>query len=87
MTAIEPRPDDVGVLDAQSFVDETEERLAAIEQALSALDEGRYGHCEVCGQQIDGALLVQRPSARWCVAHEDGHRVAGLLDEDPRPSG
>jgi RNA polymerase-binding transcription factor len=44
------------------------DRLAAIDEALRRLDEGRYGHCERCGKPIDPARLTARPSAATCLS-------------------
>ncbi len=52
-----------------SVLDAIEEELADVERALTSLDEGTYGQCEVCGQRIDDAVLVRTPAARFCGEH------------------
>lgn len=48
--------------------EEERQELAAIDEALRRISEGRYGTCLACG----GALGLQRiraiPEARYCVA-------------------
>jgi DnaK suppressor protein len=49
-----------------SLLDHSESRLAAITATLVRLDEGRYGICEECEQQISLARLESVPFARRC---------------------
>ncbi len=43
------------------------EMLAEIEAALARLDDGTYGDCLECGEQIDVERLEAIPSAALCV--------------------
>jgi RNA polymerase-binding protein DksA len=43
------------------------EQLEQIEDALERLDEGRYGQCENCGQEIPPGRLEILPHATLCV--------------------
>ena len=43
------------------------EQLAQIEAALQKLDEGRYGLCDNCGQQIAPGRLEVLPYANLCI--------------------
>jgi DnaK suppressor protein len=52
--------------------------LAEVEAALRRLDAGRYGLCEVCGQQIAAGRLEAMPAARYCVADQ------ARAERDPR---
>ncbi len=45
------------------------EQLDDVEAALKALDEGRYGLCEVCGEPIADARLEAMPTSRRCINH------------------
>lgn len=47
-----------------------EEELAAVEQALIRLDEGRYGVCDSCGATIADIRLAEHPAARFCEGHQ-----------------
>jgi DnaK suppressor protein len=66
----EPYREDEAEYAARQFADVTEQRLADVEHALSRLDSGSYEQCEVCGQPIGVARLEERPSRRFCVAHD-----------------
>ena len=41
--------------------------LAAIEAALSRLDEGTYGTCSTCGRRIEAARLEALPATPHCL--------------------
>lgn len=43
-----------------------EERLALLEVALDQLDEGTYGRCSRCGEDIDFERLKVSPEATHC---------------------
>ena len=53
----------VAVLEAIS-----DQRRQVVE-ALTRLDEGTYGTCEVCGQPIGDARLEVMPATRFCIEH------------------
>lgn len=63
--------------------------LIAIDTALARIDDGSYGECEECGEEIPAARLRIHPLARTCVdcqetAETDARRRykrPGLLDE------
>lgn len=50
-----------------AFIENARERLAHVEAALAKMDEGSYGVCEVCGQDIPEARLEARPLSVRCV--------------------
>jgi RNA polymerase-binding transcription factor DksA len=56
---MEPGPD-------LSILDDLEVELRDVEHALHRLEEGTYGVCEVCGEQIGDARLEANPVARIC---------------------
>jgi RNA polymerase-binding transcription factor DksA len=56
----------------EALTDRVRQHLAEVEAAQARLVAGRYGACEVCGEQIDGARLEARPTARTCVDHVGG---------------
>lgn len=43
------------------------ESLEQLNAALARIDEGRYGKCEDCGEEIPRERLEIRPQARFCV--------------------
>lgn len=53
---------------ALSRIEQTRRRLAEVEAALAKMDEGTYGTCEDCGQEIAEARLEARPLSVRCVA-------------------
>jgi len=67
-TRPEPREDPTDEV-ARRVAEEAEQRLGDIEHALARLDDGSYGHCEVCGRPIEPEHLAERPSARRCALH------------------
>lgn len=48
--------------------DRREQEIGRIDAALMRLDEGEYGYCLECGQQIDVARLEADPAASHCVS-------------------
>ncbi|WP_394188164.1 TraR/DksA C4-type zinc finger protein [Paenisporosarcina quisquiliarum] len=61
----------------QHKVDEIEQ----LESALKAMEEGTYGKCEVCGEEIPIERLEALPMARTCIEHANHD-----FDTDSRPS-
>ena len=49
-----------------------QERLKGVQAALSRMDAGTYGICELCGTQIDPARLRVLPSATTCIKCQRG---------------
>lgn len=45
-----------------------ESRLAQVETALTKLDQGCYGICEICGNEIDPKRLERLPFASLCIS-------------------
>lgn len=66
------------IADRNEDSDERQAILAALEtqyndstRALSKIEQGTYGTCEVCGDEIEEARLNANPSARTCIVHMD----------------
>ena len=51
-----------------ALLDQARDQLTRVDAALARLDEGTYGVCERCGQQIAAARLEARPTATMCIA-------------------
>lgn len=51
------------------LLDTIESELADVAHALSRLEDGTYGSCEVCGQAIGAGGLAERPATRFCPDH------------------
>ena len=43
------------------------DHLTSLERALERLEQGDFGRCEVCGEQIPMERLEVRPATRTCV--------------------
>ncbi len=43
--------------------------LDEVERALAKLDDGTYGACEICGEQISEVRLEAMPATRFCISH------------------
>jgi len=53
----------------RALIDRLTGALRDVERALGKLDEGTYGTCEVCGDEIAEPRLEAMPSARYCIQH------------------
>lgn len=51
------------------LVEELETRHEEVEEALEKIDNGTYGTCDECGEEIPLDRLEANPAARTCVAH------------------
>ncbi|WP_193611324.1 TraR/DksA C4-type zinc finger protein [Nocardioides lijunqiniae] len=51
-----------------ALVRQASQHLEEVEAALARLDDGSYGRCAVCGQQIAAGRMKVRPTARTCVS-------------------
>jgi RNA polymerase-binding transcription factor DksA len=64
-------PDGAGLAVERSqivaFLDQAQEHLARIVEALDRLAAGRYPDCETCGGPIGTQRLAARPSATRCI--------------------
>ncbi len=53
----------------QAVLAELETRYNNIQRALSKIDAGTYGVCEISGEEIESDRLDANPAARTCKAH------------------
>ena len=51
----------------RALLESLQERKASIERALSRSDQGTYGVCTECGQEIDPDRLSVLPDTRLCI--------------------
>ncbi len=54
-----------------ALIERAHTHLQRIDAAGLRLEEGRYGICEVCGDEIPATRLEARPTARTCVEHAE----------------
>lgn len=52
-----------------ALANQARRQLREIEEALQALDEGRYGICQTCGASIPFERLEALPTALYCKDH------------------
>lgn len=74
--ALGQHPGDYGsevasTMDTELLVDTVADQRRAVQDALTRLDEGRYGRCAVCGREIDDERLEARPEVLTCREHAD----------------
>ena len=50
---------------------EARQSLIYVENALSRIENGTYGKCEVCGEQIEEQRLQALPYANLCMEHAE----------------
>jgi DnaK suppressor protein len=73
--------DDDGLADATAemevaMVMRESQELQEVEAALARLDDGSYGNCCDCGEDIDHARLKANPVARRCLPCQEKHERA-----------
>jgi len=69
-----------------SLIERVEERLRAIDFAFNLLEQGRYGICTICNQDIPVERLETMPLAAYCVdcqgkRERRQHLGEGTVDE------
>ena len=52
-----------------AIVERLEAQLKNVEKALEKIEDGTYGQCEVCREEINEARLKAFPAATTCIAH------------------
>jgi RNA polymerase-binding transcription factor DksA len=53
--------------DNLSLEGELEKALRDVESALKSVEEGKYGICKYCNQEIDERRVVARPTSSSCI--------------------
>lgn len=69
-TEVADKFEELGINDAVGG--ELEKQLKDVDDALTKIDEGNYGICEVSGEKIEEDRLEANPSARTCKEHMNG---------------
>lgn len=52
-----------------AVLENLETRLAEVNSALTKIEEGKYGVCDVCGEKIEEDRLEANPAAATCKSH------------------
>jgi len=55
--------------DVTAELSTAESGVADVEVALTRIDDGTYGTCEVCSEALPGAVLEAAPASRTCARH------------------
>jgi RNA polymerase-binding transcription factor DksA len=55
----------------KNLMAEARQSLIYVENALSQIENGTYGECEVCGEQIEEQRLEALPYATLCMDHAE----------------
>jgi RNA polymerase-binding transcription factor DksA len=55
----------------RAIADQLEIRYNSIKRALSKIEKGTYGVCEISGEPIEADRLEANPAARTCKKHMD----------------
>ena len=66
-----------------TLVEDQQETIQQIDEALDRIDAGSYGKCEPCGEQIAKARLEALPQAKYCVDCQERIDDGDLTIEDP----
>ena len=53
----------------KNLMGEARQSLIYVENALSRIENGTYGECEVCGEKIEEQRLKALPYATLCMEH------------------
>ena len=75
----------------QSLLEQLDQQLRDVDDAIMRLDRGEYGLCEVCGELIGEAQLEALPATRFCLLHQElaerevGPRVCPVVPPTPCP--
>lgn len=71
-------PQEVSHLEVENHILHSEEYyVEKIATALSRIEEGTYGRCESCGNEIPVARLEAKPSASLCVNCQERKEKGG----------
>lgn len=52
-----------------AILEKLEPQLANVEKALGKIEEGSYGKCDVCEEEIDEDRLDANPASTTCIEH------------------
>lgn len=62
-------------------INELEKRYRDVLDALSRIEQGTYGMCDVDGNEIELERLEANPAARTCIEHMSGESTPPSDDE------
>jgi DnaK suppressor protein len=59
-----------------ALLENADDQRAQVVAALQRLDDGSYGRCVDCGEQIPEVRLEVRPEAARCIQDQEKHEAA-----------
>jgi len=65
-------------------IDRDADELRRIDSALARINEGSYGQCETCGQEIPAARLQAEPTALRCLQCQERYEQTHAGNGTPR---
>jgi hypothetical protein len=60
----------------ETAIDEVDQLLDSVEEALAALDDGTYGVCRTCGSAVEPSRLAGDPLVRVCGSCGSGTTIS-----------
>ena len=60
--------------ETEALINELRAALREVEHAISRIDAGTYGFCEVCNRPIGEARLEAMPAVTTCIEHASSQR-------------
>lgn len=97
LSSVDNHPADVGTevyeRERDQAIDDTlDTQMDQIQNALSRIEKGTYGFCEVCGKEIPFERLQALPYTAYCIDDTPDHHISDYrpVEEDvitPPPSG
>lgn len=60
--------------------------LRDVRDALSRIEAGDYGHCTICGKEIETSRLAAIPETPFCLEHADSERTTSTEEGSIRTS-
>ena len=68
-----------------STIEQIEAEIADVERALVKLDDGSYGRCEVCNNEIGAERLAALPATRFCIDHAGATTSSTRVENNTSP--
>jgi DnaK suppressor protein len=65
-----------------TFLERQNETRKDIEAALGRIEEGTYGLCESCGDEIPEKRLTAMPFARFCITCQERHETLQRIERE-----
>ena len=92
LSSVDQHPADTATEMHEQELDQTtevilDEEATRIGEALQAIENGNYGRCIECGNEIPAARLEARPEAVRCVEHQSEYEARMRMSGGPAGGG